>query len=160
MYDLKIISVNIFDDYILKDGHYERTTQQHNKLMSGDVQHTLSFSTVISGEYTNENEINSIANESFRKMLVHVCDKFQGHLLKFMQDTGDPYFIDVESVVLGDFERVHVVAGLSSLGSASSNENGVLGMSEETLNTASIVAIVFGGIVFVALAFASVKYYR
>lgn len=157
VYDLKIISVNIFDDHILKeDGHFEdQTSQQMN-----DAQRTLSFSTVVAAEYTRENEINSIANKNYRQMLVHVCDKFQGHLLQFMKDTGDPYFMGVESIVLGDFEKMYSAKDLSVYEDRTDSNSKVMGMSGETLNIASIVAIVVGSIVFVVSLFFSVKYYR
>ncbi|KAL7542170.1 hypothetical protein ACHAXR_011575 [Thalassiosira sp. AJA248-18] len=161
VYHVKIISVNIFDDHILKNGQYVKLQQQRssNGDNDDDAGHTLSFSTVVSAEYTNENDINTIANDSFHKMVMHVCDKFQSHLVQFMKDTGDPYFMNVESVVLGDFERAPVAAGSSGLVGAKS-KNEVFGLSEDTVDTASIIAIVVGGIVFVVLAFASVKYYR
>lgn len=151
VYDVKIISVNLFDDHILKDGHYEDVPT------NGDAQHTLSFSTVVSAEYTQDDQASNIANDNFRKMLIHVCDKFQDHLIQFMNDTGDPYFMDVESVILGDFERIH---GPTTAGQEDGTNNSVMGFSDETVNTVSIVAIVVGGIVFFALSFASVKYYR
>jgi len=162
VYDVKIISVNIFDDHILKGGHVEETKQQpYHSFRKGNA---LSFSTVITAEYTKEDEINSIANESFRKMLIHVCDKFQGHLMKFINDLGDPFFTDIESIVLGEFERYDTMEG--GLTSSTSQQNDtqnnskVLGMTEGTLNVVSIIAILVCGIVTSALLIASVKFYR
>jgi len=162
VYDVRIISVSIFDDHLLKDGHVVETKRE-DRNNDDDAQHALSFTTVVAAEYMNEEDIDSIANDNFRKMLVHVCDKFQGHLIKFMKDTGDPYFMNVESVALGDFERIHgnTRAGQQSVQAASANDNNeVLGMSGDALNTASIVAIAVGSIVLVVLLIASIWFYR
>jgi hypothetical protein len=161
VYDVKIISVNIFDDHVLKIGDRE---VEYNPQKSENGEQVVSFSTVVSAEYTQEAQ--ELASGSFGKMLMHVTDKFQSHLIKYMKDTGDPFFLNVESVVLADFERIHVTGGNTESGQTTSdakvtkNQNEVLGMSEETLNTASIVAIVVGSITLIVLLFASVKYYR
>lgn len=155
VYDLKIVSVNIFDDHVLHRGVEEELSSSNKRRKSNgddDTHQKISFSTVVAAEYTEESQIDSIAGESYRKMLVHVCDKFQGHLLKYVDETGDPYFANVISVALGDFERLH-----------GTNENGgnkVFGMEEDTMNLISIVAISVGGVMFVVFAFASIKYYR
>eukprot|EP00584_Thalassiosira_punctigera_P003030 CAMPEP_0172537306 /NCGR_PEP_ID=MMETSP1067-20121228/8931_1 /TAXON_ID=265564 ORGANISM="Thalassiosira punctigera, Strain Tpunct2005C2" /NCGR_SAMPLE_ID=MMETSP1067 /ASSEMBLY_ACC=CAM_ASM_000444 /LENGTH=447 /DNA_ID=CAMNT_0013322579 /DNA_START=148 /DNA_END=1491 /DNA_ORIENTATION=+ len=163
VYDVKIISVHLFDDHII-EGHYEEVPQRNSHVRnSGETRHALSFSTVISAEYTKEDQINSIANDNFRKMLIHVCDKFQNHLIQFMKDTGDAYFMDVERVTLGDFERIHGAEGSGRTAASvkeDSANNDVWGLSSETVNMASIIAIVVSGIAFLVLAFASVKLYR
>ncbi len=164
VYDLKIIGVNIFDDHILSNGQYdEGTTVGHQVMYAGEMNGVekqpmaLSFSMVISAEYTSEDQMDTISSETFRKMLMHVCGKFQSHLLKHLQDeTGDPYFMDVESIVLGEFERVGGNAGQRGGQGTTEQE-----MTEDnTTHEASIVAIVVGGIVFIVLSFATVKYYR
>ena len=151
MYDVKILSVNLFDDHILsKDGTALKQTKQES--------HTLSFTTVITGEYTDISQIDSISNDSFKKMLIHVAAKFQQHLIKYIQDEGteDEYFMNIESVVLDDFERISSVVN----GVKGQEQGHVMGMSDDAVNTASIIAIVIGGLVFVVLAFASVKYHK
>jgi hypothetical protein len=164
VYDLKIIGVNIFDDHILHNGQYdEGTTMGHQVSYDGETNGVekqptvLSFSMVISAEYTSEDQMDTISSETFRKMLMHVCDKFQSHLLKHLQnETGDPYFMDVKSIVLGEFERVDFNSGQKG-GQATIEEE----MSEEnTTHVASIVVIAVGGIMFIVLSFATVKYYR
>jgi hypothetical protein len=165
VYDLKIIGVNIFDDHLLRSGQYdEGTTVGHQVIYAGETNGVekqpiaLSFSMVISAEYTSEDQkMNTISSETFRKMLVHVCGKFQSHLLKHLQDeTGDPYFMDVESIVLEEFERVDGNAGQRGGQAAIEQE-----MSEDnTTHVASIVAIIVGGIMFIVLSIATVEYYR
>ena len=151
VYDVKILSVNLFDDHILsKDGTALKAAKQET--------HTLSFTTVITGEYTDISQIDSISNDSFRKMLIHVAAKFQQHLIKYIQDEGteDEYFMNIESVVLDDFESISSVVN----GVKGQEQGHVMGMSDDAVNTASIIAIVIGGLVFVVLAFASVKYHK
>jgi hypothetical protein len=164
VYDLKIIGVNIFDDHLLRSGQYdEGTTVGHQVIYAGETNGVekqpiaLSFSMVISAEYTSEDQMDTISSETFRKMLMHVCGKFQSHLLKHLQDeTGDPYFMDVESIVLGEFERVDGNAGQRG-GQATIEQE----MTEDnTTHVASIIAIVVGGIMFIVLSLATVKYYR
>ena len=163
VYDVKILSVNLFDDHILsKDG---TAVALKSSTENSEESHTLSFTTVISGEYTNISQIDSISNESFKKMLIHVAAKFQQHLIKYIQDEAmeDEYFRNIESVVLDDFERISSSGGVSGVkGQDSGNEQGqeVMGMSNDTVNTASIIAIVIGSLVFVVLVFASVKYHK
>jgi len=63
-------------------------------------------------------------------------------------------------VELGDFERMHhgVEGDVGTTGG--DGDSKVLGMSNETVNVASIVAIVIGTMAFLVLIFASMKYYR
>ncbi|KAL7549672.1 hypothetical protein ACHAWF_012937 [Thalassiosira exigua] len=158
VYDVKIISVNIFDDHVLKNGHVVKP-QPRSFVKDEGAQHALKFSTVVAAEYTREDKLDSIAEDSFRKMLVHVCEKFQDHLVKFLVDTGDPYFMDVEEVTLAHFDRAPVGTAAAEQ-ATTTDDHTVLGMSKETLNTASIVVILVGSVVAVGLLLASAKYYR
>ncbi|KAL9189202.1 hypothetical protein ACHAXT_011692 [Thalassiosira profunda] len=155
VYHVTIIAVNVFDDHLLRDG---KVVERQASMPNSNGQHTLSFSTVVSAEYTQESDIDSIPADNFRKMLIHVCDKFQDHLIGYMHGSGDPYFSGVERVVLADFERVHSQTPSDSDEENASNET--LGMSNDTLNTASIVAIVLGSIAFAGLMYASWRHYR
>jgi len=165
VYDLKIISVDIFDDHLLHNGQYDEGTyvghlvvNNDKSLDEGGVQPTvLTFSMVISAEYTSlEEMVGTISSDNFRNMLIHVCDKFQSHLLQYMQEkSDDSYFMDVNSIVLGDFER------------AALNQSQVTGVaaiekriSSDTVFVYSIAAIVVGGIVFILLSCATVKQCR
>jgi hypothetical protein len=167
VYDLKIISVNIFDDHLLHNGQYDEGTFVGHLVVNNDksldedgVQPTvLTFSMVISAEYTSVDEMDggTISSENFRKMLIHVCDKFQSHLLQYMQEkSDDSYFMDVTSIILGDFERVASVNQSQVTGLAAIEKR----LSSDTMFVYSIVAIVVGGIVFILLSFATVKQCR
>lgn len=156
VYDLKIIGVNIFDDHLLHNGQYDEGSSEENQVRY-DGETILSFSMVISAEYTSENQMDSISSETFRKMLAHVCDKFQSHLLKHLQDeTGDSYFMYVRSIALGEPKSVQ--------GNEVQHGSHVTIKNKETVaastHVASIVAIVVGGMLFIVLSFAAVKYHR
>lgn len=157
--------MDIFDDHLLHNGQYDEGTyvghlvvKNDKSLDEGGVQPTvLTFSMVISAEYTSlEEMVGTISSQNFSKMLIHVCDKFQSHLLQYMQEkSDDSYFLDVNSIVLGDFER------------AALNQSQVTGVaaiekriSSDTIFVCSIVAIVVGGIVFILLSCATVKQCR
>ena len=150
-YDLRILSVNIFDDHVLHDG------ATLNKTIRGDTsQKAFAFSMVISAEYTSESQIGTMTSKDFSNILVHVFHRFQSHLMEYMQETGDPYFTEVDSIVVGMFQKLNAE-------DVEVDENAhylVLGMPRDQLNTASIITIVVGGIVFILLSFASFKLYR
>lgn len=151
VYELKVLSVNIFDDHILHDNSYEggsKGTQQ-----DGTRQKSLAFSMVVSAEYTSESQMDTITNQAFSNMLVHVCHKYQMHLMQYMKETGDPYFMDVESIAVGEFQKVNLETEQHSQYLA-------VGMSREQLHMASIIAIAVGGILFIVLSFAVFKLYR
>lgn len=140
--------------------------------------YTLQFSTVISAEHSpsledsSNNKYAALTNDNFQKILVHISHKFQSHLLEYVTGS-DLYFGGVESVFVEPYgenagnrnsnngeanveENVGGKQGLMSKIESEIMEN----VSGSTLNAWSIAAIVIGGIVFVGLAFASVKFYR
>jgi hypothetical protein len=157
VYDLKIIGVNIFDDHVLHNGQYVEGSSVENQVRY-DGETILSFSMVISAEYTSENQMDSISSETFRKILVHVCEKFQSHLLTHLQDmTDDSYFMYVKSISLGVPERVQ--GNRDQQGSHVTMESKE-DLADNPTHVASIVAIVVGGILFIMLSFAAVKYHR
>ena len=114
----------------------------------------MSFLTVVSAEYTQEEQANIIPNGNFSKMLTHVCDKFQNHLVHLMKDTDDPYFMDVERLTyLGDFERIHgrmhggVKPATASIQEDISNSK-VLELSDKKVNISSVVTIMVEDYIF------------
>lgn len=140
--------------------------------------YTLQFSTVISAEHSpsledsSNNKYAALTNDNFQKILVHISHKFQSHLLEYVTGS-DLYFGGVESVYVEPYGE-NAGNRNSNNGEANVEENvgGKQGLmskieseimdnvSGSTLNAWSIAAIVIGGIVFVGLAFASVKFYR
>lgn len=153
VYDLKILNVNIFDDHIINDGTNEQQQQEQElkgTRRSYTGQKALVFSMVLSAEYTNESQIGTITDLNFSNMIAHVCHKFQSHLVDYMQGTGDPYFMEVESIVVDKFQNMNdeEVQKIQYL---------VLGMPSAKVHFASILAIVVGGILFIVLTIASFK---
>jgi len=123
-----------------------------------DDKNSMVFTTVISGEYTNLNDKqtnNNISNESFRKMLIHITNKFQEHLMSYIDDLEVENYIfgNIDSVTLYDYDSTPTVG-------SSEEVMKTLGMSQDTVNIASIVAICVSGLVFVLLSIASVRYYK
>ena len=174
VYDVKILSVNIFDEQIVQRGSKTRSlfgsdeneqeqptirTPQRKNSSNGknNDYNTLAFDAVVSAEHQQ-----TLSNESFRKILIHVSHKFNTHLVNFLKETGDAYFMDLDRVVVDDYEQI--MAEMEGLTFSSSETQAVSksigGLSGSSLNVASIIAIVVGGIAFVVLAFASVKFYR
>jgi len=158
VYNVKILSVSLFNDHLLNkdDGSSTPYVMANNN----NEKNSMVFTTVISGEYTNPtddktNSNNNISNESFRKMLIHITNKFQNHLMSYIDDLEVENYIfgNIDSVTLYDYETTSTVG---------SNEEDMktLGMSEDTVNIASIIAICVSGLVFVLLSIASVRYYK
>ena len=144
-YAVKILGAHVFDDRVdAKEAPPPR-----------DGKWTRSFATVVTAEYTRADEFGHVADDAFRDMLVHVCDKFQDHLLRFLGDTGDGFLGSVDGVLLAEFEK-RPGSDVADVTAKSSH----LGLSDEALDIASIVAIAVGGVVFVVLSLASVRYYR
>jgi len=160
VYNVKILSVSLFNDHLLnqqEDGTpYVMASSNTNK-----EKNSMVFTTVISGEYTNPtdkqttNSNNNISNESFRKMLIHITNKFQNHLMSYIDDleVKDYIFGNIDSVTLYDYQDTSTVG-------SSGEEVKTLGMSKDTVNIASIIAICVSGLVFVLLSIASVRYYK
>ena len=158
----------------------QQQSQQHDDDNGdGGNEHTISYTTVISGEYTtsttaattaiqNQNQV-MISNDEFHNMLTHVTTKFQGHLLKYLHDVSSSTsssssssaknldLRNVRSVVLDDFERIG-----SNTSSSSSDALEIMGMSmtTSTVHIVSIIAIVISALVFVMLSIATVRYHK
>ena len=160
VYNVKILSVSLFNDHLLNQQEDGSSTPYAMASNNNNEKNSMIFTTVISGEYTNEktNNKNNISNESFRKMLIHITNKFQNHLMSYIDDLEVENYIfgNIDSVTLYDYDSTPTV------GSGGSNEEVMktLGMSQDTVNIASIIAICVSGMVFILLSIASVRYYK
>lgn len=103
--------------------------------------YTLLFTTVVSAEHTLQQ---SITHGDFQAMLIHICRKFQVHLVEFVKDIDNVYFANVTSVVVNGYEAPSAVRKSSG----------------SSLSAVSIVTIVLCGLGFVLIAFAAVKILR
>ncbi len=150
VYDLKILSVSIFDDDGAIDAQQDQNLKGTNQYHTGQM--ALEFSMVVSAEYTNESQVGTITTTKFSSMLQHVCYKFQSQLMEYLQKTGDPYFMDVKSIVVGEFLK-------TNHDEEQYTQYSLQGMPSAQVHLASIIAIVVGGILFIVLSFASLKLY-
>lgn len=160
-------SVSTEDDAAEAGAVSDKSAEVPTKQDDQWVYSSLRFGIVVSAEHTSEpTEATYMSNEQFRKIILHISNKFHSHLLEYVKD-ADLYFGYVERV---DLETYAVNSGVgtvqsdtassSKLGLFKRMENEIKSVEEETLNTWSIVAIVVGGLVFVGLIFASVKFYK
>lgn len=160
-------SVSTEDDEAEAGAVSDKSAEVPTKQDDQWVYSSLRFGIVVSAEHTSETtEATYMSNEQFRKIILHISNKFHSHLLEYVKD-ADLYFGYVERV---DLETYAVNSGVgtvesdtassSKLGLFKRMENEIKSVEEETLNTWSIVAIVVGGLVFVGLIFASVKFYK
>ena len=153
-YNVKILSVSLFNDHMLNTDDGKPYVMANNN----NEKNSMVFTTVISGEYTNptDKQTNSnISNESFRKMLIHITNKFQNHLMSYVDDLEVENYIfgNIDSVTLYDYDSTPTVG-------SSEEVMKTLGMSQDTVNIASIIAICVSGLVFILLSIASVRYYK
>jgi len=130
--------------------------------------YTLTFATVVSAEHKQQQ---SLSHGDFQTMLIHICHKFDSHLVEFVKGVDDAYFTNVESVVVSGYEdQNELEMGQQEGSDGSNNQNdgnfdNIESLSrdeggESKLNAASIVAIALSILLLVPLAFAFVKFRR
>jgi hypothetical protein len=131
------------------------------------VYSSLRFGIVVSAEHTSEpTEATYMSNEQFQKIILHISNKFHSHLLEYVKD-ADFYFGYIERV---DLETYALNGGAGTVESDSASlskpglfkrmQNEIKSVEEEKLNTWSIVAIAVGGLAFLGLMFATVKFHK
>ena len=85
----------------------EKEAQQQQQ----EQEYTLSFALVVTAEHTKHQEEDTatfLSHDDFQDMLVHVCTKFNSHLVDFIKssdDDEDGYFESVESVLVSGYEQ-------------------------------------------------------
>ena len=68
--------------------------------------------------------------------------------------------LEVENYIFGNIDSVALYDYDTPVVGSSNEEVKTLGMSQDTVNIASIIAICVSGLVFVLLSIASVRYYK
>jgi hypothetical protein len=106
--------------------------------------YTLIFATVVSAEHTQQQ---SLTHGDFQAILIHICHKFNNHLVEFVYGIDDYYFSNVTSLVVSGYEAQDTMGTTSQ-------------QAESKLSAASIVAIVLCILGFVSFAFVAVKKIR
>ncbi|KAL7530417.1 hypothetical protein ACHAXR_006451 [Thalassiosira sp. AJA248-18] len=160
---------NVLDDFnhIGNDEEGQATFDDHAIFWQEEVEvkessssdaYTLTFATVVSAEHTQHQ---SLSHGDFQAMLIHICHKFENHLIEFVTGVDDEYFADVNSVMVSGYEMTNE----EKQDSGFAEKDGSTTLSTENndsskSNTVSIVATVVGILVFVFSAFTSVKFYR
>lgn len=205
VYDVKILSVSIFDEELINIESGEVEERGSRKLLTNGLQFnfardddyayddetddsagdeedqedddtsqpeeisdwvykSIRFGVVLSAEHINQpSEENYMSNDQFQKIVLHISNKFHEHLLEFVKD-ADVYFRSVEKVdvnsYVGDGGLTSEDIEVAKNGFFMKIENEIKRLDQESLNTWSIVAMVFGGVAFIGLMFATVKLYR
>jgi len=108
--------------------------------------YTLKVTTVISAEHIADDQ--TISHSEFQEMLIHICTKFQDHLVEYVSES-DVYFANVESVTVRALQNSNGESG-TTFGSTA-------GYGVKGLSAASIVGIAAAGIVFVLVLIGSIK---
>ena len=117
-------------------------TSEVTQMKSESDGYTLAFAIVVSAEHTQQQ---SLTHADFQAMLIHICRKFQEHLVEYVTEIDDDYFASVASVIVNGYEAPDSGVNKSSSGSK--------------LSTALIVTIAVCGIGFVLFVLAIVKSY-
>ena len=154
--NVNILSVGVFDEHT-----YSKKSVQAEKLQYRQYprEHSLSFSTVIVAQYSDEDQQPLMSTEHFRQNIFYTSNDFQTHFLTFLQESEDLYFSGVNSVVFGDYQANKPDEVLVDLDNTASNNN-IMGMSIETLNTFSIIVVVVSSVLSAIFLFASVKLHQ
>ncbi|KAL3798542.1 hypothetical protein HJC23_011846 [Cyclotella cryptica] len=161
------VSTNEDDDASKASAVSGKSTQVSAEQTDQPVYSSLRFGIIISAEHTSEpTDATYLSNEQFQKIILHISNKFHSHLLEYVSD-ADLYFryvqsVNVETYALdsgaGTFESEAISSPKQGLFKRMENE--MKSVEGESLNTWSIVAIVVGGLAFVGLIFATVKFYK
>ena len=112
--------------------------------------YTLKFTTVISAEHASDDQ--QISHSEFQDMLIHICTKFQDHLVQFIRDS-DSFFSSIENVTVSALQKIDNEGDDIMFGSTS--PFGVDGLS-----AGSIVGITVGLLVSLLILFVSVNLYK
>ncbi len=102
--------------------------------------YTLIFAAVVSAEQTQQQPL---THGDFQAILIHICHKFNNHLVEFVNGIDDNYFSNVTSLVVSGYEAQDTV--------------GTSQQADSKLSAASIVAIVLCVLGFVSFAFLAEK---
>ncbi|KAL7554073.1 hypothetical protein ACHAWF_017503 [Thalassiosira exigua] len=133
-----------------------------------EPRYVLTFATVVSAEHTRRQ---TFIHGDFQAMLIHICRKFDGHLVEYVRGSDDGYFGEVEEVTVEGYKASDEVAndvGSGGRGGHESESDGGARAGETTgtdgagsnVAAASIAAMVVGGLVLLALPVAAVLCHR
>lgn len=154
--NINILSVAVFDEYITKHQSGAEVSAEKLRFRQYPRDHALTFSTVVVAQHLDEKK-QLMSAEHFHQNVLHASHEFQGRFRTFLRQSEDVYFSDVDSVIFDEYEANR--PSVSSEPENFSNSN-IMGMSDETLNQASIIVIAICSVLSTVFLFASFKLHQ
>lgn len=150
--NIDIVSVGVFDEHITKLSVKRSPSREH----------ALTFSTVVVAQYQEDDEKKPhkslMSSDHFHQNLIYATKDFQDHYLTILrQSSEDVYFSGVDTVIFDKYQA-NGRPNVSSMTEDSSSN--IMGVSDETLNAASIAVIVIGCVLSAIFLFASFKLHQ
>lgn len=158
--NIDIVSVGVFDEHITKLS----SSSDIEVKRSPSRDHALTFSTVVVAQYQEDAEKKPhkplMSPDHFHQNLIYATKDFQDHYLTILRQSGeDVYFSGVDTVIFDNYQA-NGRPNVSSATEDSSSSSNIMGVSDETLNTASIAVIVIGCVLSAIFLFASFKLHQ
>ena len=150
--NIDIVSVGVFDERITKLSSSSNPSRDH----------ALTFSTVVVAQYQEDDEKKPrkplMSSDHFHQNVMFATKDFQDHYLTILkQSSEDVYFSGVDTVIFDKYQANGRPNVSSATEDSSSN---IMGVSDETLNAASIAVIVIGCVLTAIFLFASFKLHQ
>lgn len=157
--NIDIVSVGVFDEHITKLSSSSDITEVKR---SPSRDHELTFSTVVVAQYQEDDEKKPhkplMSPDHFHQNVMYATKDFQDHYLTILkQSSEDVYFSGVDTVI---FDKYQANGRPNVSTTEDSSSTNVMGVSDETLNTASIAVIVIGCVLSAIFLFASFKLHQ
>ena len=155
--NINILSVGVFDEHITKRSGADVSLEKL-RFQRHPRDHEVTFSTVIVAQHLDMKQP-LMSSEHFHRNLLVASREFQDHFLTFLKQNDDFYFTGVDSVLFAEYQSNGPSVSAESDNNISNNNN-IMGMSDESLNKASIIVIAICSFLSVVFLFASVKLYQ
>ena len=160
--NINIVSVGVFDEHITKLSSSSDITEVKR---SPSRDHALTFSTVVVAQYQEDDEKKPhkplMSSDHFHQNVMFATKDFQDHYLTILRQSGeDVYFSGVDTVIFDEYQANGRPNVSSTTEDSSSSSSNIMGVSDETLNAASIAVIVIGCVLSAIFLFASFKLHR
>ena len=153
--NIDIVSVGVFDEHTTKLS----SSSDIEVKRSPSRDHALTFSTVVVAQYQEDDEKKPhkslMSPDHFHNNVMYATKDFQDHYLTILrQSSEDVYFSGVDTVIFDEYQANGRPNVSSATEDSSSN---IMGVSDETLNAASIAVIIIGCVLSAIFLFASFK---
>lgn len=157
--NIDIVSVGVFDEHITKLS----SSSDIEVKRSPSRDHALTFSTVVVAQYHQEDDEKKphkplMSSDHFHQNVMFATKDFQTHYLTMLkQGSEDVYFSGVDTVI---FDKYQANGRPNVSTTEDSSSTNIMGVSDETLNTASIAVIVIGCVLSAIVLFVSFKLHQ